>query len=108
MGGEISANDTNDLIEDSHDPLPVAEIKKQEEKVKQISGSGSVSKTDAGTPIVELHSPFASLPKYANFGKDMTEHIVFDNLPNYTGTWEKMSGLIQRIRSRTDAGEDNS
>ena len=59
-----------------------------------------------GTPIVELHSPFDNLPKYANFGKDMTEHIVFENLPDYTGTWDKMSGLIQRIRKRKDNEEE--
>ena len=61
----------------------------------------------SGTPIVELHSPFEILPKYANFGKDMTEHIVFENLPDYTGTWDKMSGLIQRIRKRKETEEDD-
>jgi len=79
---------------------------KTETPIKQDVGSGNVSKTDTGTPIVELHSPFGNLPKYANFGKDMTEHIVFENLPDYTGTWDKMSGLIQRIRKKKDQEEE--
>ena len=51
-----------------------------------------------GTPIVEMYSPFGKLPKYESFGKDMSEHVVFENLPDYTGTWDKMTGLISRIR----------
>jgi hypothetical protein len=47
---------------------------------------------------VEMFSPFAKLPKYENFGKDMTDHVVFENLPNYTGTWDQMTGLITKIR----------
>jgi len=80
---------------------------KTETPIKQQVGSGNVSTTDTGTPIVELHSPFGSLPKYANFGKDMTEHIVFENLPDYTGTWDKMSGLIQRIRNRKENEDED-
>ena len=45
-----------------------------------------------------MYSPFGKLPKYESFGKDMSEHVVFENLPDYTGTWDKMTGLISRIR----------
>ena len=73
---EILANNTIDLAENSHDPLPVAEstvsdeltvngsvadIKRQEEKVKQISGSRSVSKTDAGKHMVNIECLMFSL-----------------------------------------------
>ena len=53
----------------------------------------------AGTPIVEMFSPFVKLPSQDGWGKDMSEHVAFENLPNYTGKWEQMSGLIKRIRS---------
>ena len=52
----------------------------------------------AGTPILELYSPFESVPKMDSFAKDSTDHILFENLPNYTGKWEEMSGLIKTIR----------
>eukprot|EP00090_Calanus_glacialis_P042392 TRINITY_DN7519_c0_g1_i1.p1 TRINITY_DN7519_c0_g1~~TRINITY_DN7519_c0_g1_i1.p1 ORF type:complete len:457 (-),score=180.01 TRINITY_DN7519_c0_g1_i1:113-1483(-) len=119
-GTEDGANNTIDLTES--DPGPPGDdteedgeierevtgddSNKTETPIKQLIGSGNVAKTDTGTPIVELHSPFDNLPKYANFGKDMTEHIVFENLPDYTGTWDKMSGLIQRIRKRKDNEEE--
>ena len=29
------------------------------------------------------------------------EHVAFENLPNYTGHWDKMkAGVIQKIRNR--------
>jgi len=73
--------------------------------VSTISSSGSVSKTEPGTPILELYSPFESVPKMDSFAKDSTDHILFENLPNYTGKWEEMSGLIKTIRKRKSAME---
>ena len=30
-----------------------------------------------------------------------SEHVAFENLPNYTGHWDKMkAGVIQKIRNR--------
>ena len=54
----------------------------------------------SGTPICEMFSPFGNLPKYDNFGKDMTEHIAFENLPNYTGNWDKMRGVLRGVRGK--------
>ena len=35
------------------------------------------------------------------------EHVAFENLPNYTGHWDKMkAGVIQKIRDRK-AEEEN-
>jgi len=64
------------------------------------SSSNKVSKTEPGTPICETFSPFLKLPKQERFGKDMSEHVVFENLPDYTGKWDQMSSLIKKIRSR--------
>ena len=63
--------------------------------------SSTVTQTDPGTPIIEMFSPFAKLPQYANFGKDMTEHIAFENLPNYTGNWDKMRGVLRGVRDKS-------
>merc|ERR1711971_1036467 len=63
----------------------------------QSLGSGDVTQTDPGTPICEMFSPFGKLPKYDNFGKDMTEHIAFENLPNATGNWDKMRGVLKGV-----------
>lgn len=47
-----------------------------------------------------MHSPFTRLPSQGSFGKEMSEHIVFENLPDYTGKWDQMKGLISKIRKR--------
>jgi len=109
--------DTSITSNDDEVPIPGEEDAKEETDteavvfstpLKQAASSGNVVKTDTGTPIVESYSPFNNLPKYANFGKDMSEHIVFENLPDYTGNWEKMSGLIKRIKQRKDIDEKDS
>ena len=64
--------------------------------------------TVSGTPIVELHSPFAKLPRYDNFGLGMTEHIAFENLPNYTGTWDKMRGVLRGVRDTRAGNKEDS
>lgn len=69
---------------------------RQDSKASQ----SSVSKTEPGTPIVEIYSPFGSLPKMDSFASGTTDHILFENLPDYTGKWEQMSGLIKTIRKR--------
>ena len=107
---------TIDLTEEEEEVGPPGETeegevvdKKETVKtpIKPKMGSGSLLDVDAveGTPIVEKFSPFSQLPQYSNFGVNMTEHIVFDNLPNYTGTWDKMTGIIQKIRDSKQEGD---
>ena len=64
------------------------------------SNTGVVTQTDPGTPILEMYSPFSQLPQYNNFGKNMTEHIAFENLPNATGNWDKMRGVLKGVRDK--------
>ena len=66
-----------------------------------------------------MFSPFGSLPDNSKWGVNMSgkvllsnndrsyyrnycaEHVAFENLPNYTGHWDKMkAGVIQKIRDR--------
>jgi len=74
----------------------------------ESQGAEAVTQTDSGTPIVELHSPFAKLPRYDNFGLGMTEHIAFENLPNYTGTWDKMRGVLRGVRDTRAGNKEDS
>jgi len=72
-----------------------------EEVLVQPIGTGTIATTDTGTPIVEMYSSFGSLPDNSKWGVNMSEHVAFENLPNYTGHWDKMkAGVIQKIRNR--------
>jgi len=78
-----------------------AEESKAEDVIVQPIGTGTIATTDTGTPIVEMFSPFGSVPDNSKWGVNMSEHVAFENLPNYTGHWDKMkAGVIQKIRNR--------
>lgn len=78
-----------------------AEESKTEDVIVQPIGTGTIATTDTGTPIVEMFSPFGSVPDNSKWGVNMSEHVAFENLPNYTGHWDKMkAGVIQKIRNR--------
>ncbi|CAG9864207.1 unnamed protein product [Phyllotreta striolata] len=60
--------------------------------------SRNVLKSTFGTPILKSGSPYSRLPDADNFTKDVSPVINFENLPNSTGKYEKMSGLLQKVR----------
>ncbi|KAG8222271.1 hypothetical protein J437_LFUL001469 [Ladona fulva] len=59
---------------------------------------GSVKSVILGTPSVTGASPYTSLPSPAAFSRDICDVINFENLPDSTGKYEKMSGLIKKVR----------
>lgn len=82
-------------------PLPIAE---ENTNISDQSLSPQKSKLLAmGTPVSIRHSPYSTLPardKFAHngsFGK-MGELELYENLPNSTGTFQKMRSLLQKVR----------
>ena len=63
-----------------------------------FKGTLSISK-EFGTPIVHREKAITALPDSTNFGKGIEDHIPFENLPDSTGTFDKMRTLIQKIRT---------
>ena len=59
---------------------------------------GKVTSVCLGTPVIHT-SAFTSLPSPDKFAKDICDVINFENLPDSTGKYEKMSGLIKKVRS---------
>ena len=66
----------------------------------QTTPARLVTKTavDNGTPIVQMHSPYSTLPAQDKWTTQTTDHIMFENLPDSTGKWDEMSDLIKRVR----------
>lgn len=58
----------------------------------------SISK-DFGTPIYMRTISKEKLPDASNFGQGIEEHIPYENLPDATGSYSKISKLIDKIRS---------
>ncbi|CAB4067588.1 EXT1 [Lepeophtheirus salmonis] len=65
-------------------------------KVQKISSDAKI--LTEGTPIVHTFSPFQSLPTVDKWAKDTTDHILFENLPDYTGKWDKLLNVIKKGR----------
>lgn len=73
----------------------------EQKKVKSKRHHRSHSKGfKLGTVIPESHTPYKTLPDPEKWTVDVSEHIVFDNLPDALGTWEKMKGLMGSVRNR--------
>ncbi|XP_055837496.1 zinc finger CCHC domain-containing protein 8 homolog [Episyrphus balteatus] len=51
-----------------------------------------------GTPLLKF-SPFDKLPCGDNFKVGVSDVINFENLPDSTGTYEKMKGVIKKVRT---------
>lgn len=59
---------------------------------------GNIKSIDMGTPIFQSLSPFSKLPSSEKFSANICDVINFENLPDATGKYEKMSDLIQKVR----------
>lgn len=53
-----------------------------------------------GTMIPKSCTPYKCLPSSEKWTVDVSDHIVFDNLPDALGTWEKMKGIMGKVKSK--------
>lgn len=61
--------------------------------------SAAVKTSSFGTPILKSASPYAKLPKPDNFSQNISPVINFENLPNATGKYDQMTGILQKVRT---------
>lgn len=60
---------------------------------------GKVKSVDLGTPVLKSVSPYSTLPASSSFSQDVCDVINFENLPDSVGKYEKMSGILRKVRS---------
>ena len=58
----------------------------------------TIKTTDNGTPIVDTYSPYSELPTSDKWTCFTTDHIFFENLPESTGKYENMVGILKKCR----------
>ncbi|XP_033215929.1 zinc finger CCHC domain-containing protein 8 homolog isoform X2 [Belonocnema kinseyi] len=58
----------------------------------------TIKSIELGTPILKSTSPYSRLPSSEKFSKNICDVINFENLPDATGKYEQMSGIIQKVR----------
>ncbi|CAL1684853.1 unnamed protein product [Lasius platythorax] len=63
------------------------------------TNQASVKSVHLGTPILTGTSPYNKLPSSEKFSKNICDVINFENLPDSTGKYEQMSGVLQKVRN---------
>lgn len=66
-----------------------------------------------GTPLIKQMSPFSKLPVGDKWSVGVTDVIDFENLPDATGTYQKLTGVIDKVRTtikriNDETGHDSS
>lgn len=60
---------------------------------------GQSKETLAGTPLLKCVSPYQTLPKGNKWSVGVSDVIDFENLPDATGTYKKLSGILGKVRN---------
>ena len=53
-----------------------------------------------GAVIPDSITHFTALPDADKWTVDVTDHILFENLPDALGTWDNMRGIMKKVRSK--------
>ncbi|XP_076755383.1 zinc finger CCHC domain-containing protein 8 homolog [Xylocopa sonorina] len=85
----------------SNMPPPNNESTPESNRIRQNGANtsqGSVKSIDLGTPVLQSTSPYNKLPPSEKFSKNICNLINFENLPDSTGRYEQMTGVLQKVR----------
>ena len=57
-----------------------------------------VIKEEEGTPIPQMYSEYKSLPTLDKWAVGMVDHIMFENLPDATGHYDRVRDILKKAR----------
>ncbi|XP_067204922.1 zinc finger CCHC domain-containing protein 8 homolog [Linepithema humile] len=66
---------------------------------QKSSHQSSIKSVHLGTPLLSSASPYNKLPSSEKFSKNISNLINFENLPDSTGKYEQMTGVLQKVRN---------
>lgn len=82
---EVSENKANQLENVPNTPSP------------SVVGQSRIAMF--GTPLIKQVSPFSKLPTGEKWSVGVTDVIDFENLPDATGTYSKLTGVLDKVRT---------
>lgn len=107
--------DASESSNDKEDDVSKTAITVKDEKKKLIIGDMSngnnrttVKTSSFGTPILDRKYPYKNLPHPDNFSVNISPVINFENLPNSTGKFEQMIGILQKVRATLKSNVNNT
>lgn len=69
-----------------------------QDTTKREDTFGRILSSTEGTPLLTTKFKHSRLPPPENFSKDICDVINFENLPESTGKFEKMRGLLKKVK----------
>ncbi|XP_054724740.1 zinc finger CCHC domain-containing protein 8 homolog [Uloborus diversus] len=79
---------------------PESPVQTSNKLVRSESRTSQSKFMTLGTPSLSRHSSYTKLPDYELFSKDVTSHINFENLPNSTGTFQRIKGVLKKVKEK--------
>lgn len=61
--------------------------------------TGQSREAMCGTPLIKQVSPYSKLPGGKKWSVGVTDVIDFENLPDATGSYQKLTSVIEKVRS---------
>lgn len=111
---EVSKTTENvDVEEEKVESTEVPSISADSTKSKtgpdtpQTPKTGGVKTTLYGTPVMNIASSYEKLPSDDKFAKDICDVINFENLPDSTGKYKKISTLLKKVKTELDRIHDS-
>ncbi|KAM7346139.1 zinc finger CCHC domain-containing protein 8 homolog [Cochliomyia hominivorax] len=100
---ELDEEDDKQTITDTNakeNSEPSCESTPSQEIVSEIVETKStvIKESFMGTPVLKF-SPYDNLPKGDNFKVGVSDVINFENLPDSTGKYEQMKGVLKKVRN---------
>lgn len=92
-----ASDDEKTQVEEEEEPHSPSPDNNQDLPQTPASNKASIS-IDFGTPLLKF-SPYDNLPPGANFQVGVSDVINFENLPDSTGSYEKMEKIIKKVRT---------
>ncbi|KAK9504360.1 hypothetical protein O3M35_010711 [Rhynocoris fuscipes] len=93
-------NQTNDSLKTVENPDSQSlNEPKTSNNMETNQGFGRIKSVEFGTPVLN-HSPYTALPAPEKFRKDISDVIYFENLPNSTGKYERLKGVLKSVRTK--------
>lgn len=92
--GEPSASVSSPLIQ-----TPKLNNSTKVPRAEEGTPVGVAKEIVGGTPLLKSASPYAKIPDGNNWSVGVTDVIDFENLPDAIGTYDKLSGIIRRVRT---------
>ncbi|KAK2576331.1 hypothetical protein KPH14_005692 [Odynerus spinipes] len=94
-----NSNTKAEVPSQANDKTPQSNNTEDVENTSLNTSQGSIKSVDFGTPVLQSMSPYSKLPSSDKFSKDICDVINFENLPDSTGKYEQMTGVLQKVRN---------